>query len=52
VCKPQTPLSIASVEVRKLADSVTVFNLTDWTGVPLYRYVDVNAGVLAPADWY
>lgn len=52
LCKPQTPLSISSVAVHKLADSSTVFNLTDWTGLPLYRYVDVNAGVLAPADWY
>jgi cyanophycinase-like exopeptidase len=52
VCKPQTPLYIANVEVRKLADSKTVFNLTDWTGIPVYRYLDVNAGQLLPADWY
>lgn len=51
-CAPRTPLSIANVEVRKLADSNTVFNLTDWTGVPVYRYVDVNTGQLLPADWY
>ena len=51
VCKPLTPLSVATVEVRKLADSATIFNLTEWTGVPLYRYVDVNAGQLSPADW-
>lgn len=52
VCKPRTPLSVANVEVRKLADSRTVFNLTDWTGLPVYRFVDVNAGQLFPADWY
>lgn len=52
VCKPRTPLNIASVEVRKLADSKTVFNLTEWTGVPVYRYLDVNAGGLYPSDWY
>lgn len=52
VCKPQTPLSITAVEVRKLADSNTVFNLTEWTGVPLYRHVDVSSGQLFPADWY
>lgn len=52
VCMPLTPLSIATVEVRKLKDSSSVFNLTDWTGIPLYRYVDVNAGQLLPADWY
>ncbi|MCV2361620.1 cyanophycinase [Paucibacter sp. TC2R-5] len=52
VCKPQQPLSVSTVEVRKLADPTTVFNLTDWTGVPTYKYVDVNAGQLIPADWY
>jgi cyanophycinase-like exopeptidase len=52
VCKPQTPLSVSTVDVRKLANSEAVFNLTEWTGVPLYRYVDVNAGQLSPADWY
>ena len=52
VCRPLTPLSIATVEVRKLADSKTVFNLTEWTGIPLYRYVDVNSGQLSPVDWY
>jgi cyanophycinase-like exopeptidase len=52
VCKPQVPLSISSVEVRKLANDKEVFNLTDWTGVPVYRFVDVNAGQLLPADWY
>lgn len=52
VCKPQVPLTIYSVEVRKLANDSTVFNLTDWTGVPVYRFVDVNAGQLLPADWY
>lgn len=51
VCKPQAPLSIANVEVRKLANDQEVFNLTDWTGVPVYRFVDVNAGQLFPAQW-
>lgn len=52
VCKPLTPLSIATVEVRKLADSETVFNLTEWTGIPPYKYVDVNSGQPFPPDWY
>jgi cyanophycinase-like exopeptidase len=52
VCKPKTPLTVFSVEVRKLADSNTVFNLTDWSGVPLYKHMDVTSGVLLPADWY
>ncbi len=52
VCKPKTPLTISTVEVRKLADSQTVFNLTDWTGVPLYKHLNVNNGQLYPANWY
>jgi cyanophycinase-like exopeptidase len=51
-CKPQLPLSISNVEVRKLADSKTIFNLTEWTGVATYKYVDVISGQLNPADWY
>jgi cyanophycinase-like exopeptidase len=52
VCRPRFPLTVSTVEVRKLADSNGVFNLTDWTGVPLYKHLDVNSGVLFPADWY
>ena len=52
VCSPKTPLTIADVEVRKLADSNTVFNITDWTGVPVYEQLDVTSGTLFPADWY
>jgi cyanophycinase-like exopeptidase len=52
VCRPKTPLTVSTVEVRKLADSNTVFNLTDWTGVPLYKHMDVTSGTLFPADWY
>ena len=35
-CEPGVPLSIDKVEIRKLADSRTVFNLTDWSGVDAY----------------
>ncbi len=52
VCEPKKPLTISDVEVRKLADSETVFNMTDWTGVPLYHQMDVTSGTLFPADWY
>ncbi|GGX89610.1 hypothetical protein GCM10007386_20570 [Pseudoduganella dura] len=52
VCRPKTPLTVSTVEVRKLADSNRVFNITDWTGVPLYKYMDVTSGMLFPADWY
>ena len=52
VCQRKTPLKIYTVELRKLNDSSTVFNLTDWTGVPLYKHLDVTAGQLLPADWH
>lgn len=51
VCAPGKPLSMSTVEVRKLADSNTVFNLSDWTGVAPY-YVDAISGVLNPTDPY
>lgn len=35
-CEPGMPLSIGQVEIRKLADSRSVFNLTDWSGVDAY----------------
>lgn len=52
LCQPRTPLTIPTVEVRKLADSQTVFNLTDWTGVPIYEHLNVTGGQLYPANWY
>jgi cyanophycinase-like exopeptidase len=52
LCKPKTPLTIATVEVRKLADSNTVFDLTDWSGLPLYKFLDVNAGQLSQPNPY
>ena len=52
VCRSKTPLTVPNVEVKKLADSNTVFNITDWTGVPLYKQMDVTSGALFPADWY
>ncbi|MFZ6748471.1 cyanophycinase [Undibacterium sp. Ren11W] len=52
VCAPKTPLSIFAVEVRKLSDSNTVFNLTDWSGVPVYKHLDVTSGQLSPVNWY
>ncbi|MCS0614627.1 cyanophycinase [Massilia kyonggiensis] len=42
-CEPGVPLSIDRVEIRKLADSRTVFNLTDWSGVDAYT-VSVENG--------
>lgn len=51
VCANQTPLTIHSVEVKKLADSATVFNLSDWSGVPIYEFLDVDGGILSPQNW-
>ena len=51
VCAPGKPLSMSTVEVRKLADSGTVFNLSDWSGVTPY-YVDAISGVLNPSSPY
>lgn len=42
-CEPGVPLSIDRVEIRKLADSRTVFNLTDWSGVDAYT-VSIDNG--------
>jgi cyanophycinase-like exopeptidase len=42
-CEPGAPLSIGQVEIRKLADSRTVFNLTDWSGVDAYT-VNIDNG--------
>jgi cyanophycinase-like exopeptidase len=45
VCASGKPLTMMNVEIKKLADSNTVFNLTDWTGLPGY-YVDAYSGEL------
>jgi putative intracellular protease/amidase len=42
-CEPGVPLSIDRVEIRKLADSRTVFNLTDWSDVDAYT-VSIDNG--------
>lgn len=49
-CAPDTPLTVSNIEIRKLADSETVFNLSDWSGVPGY-YVDVHAGELTSSPY-
>lgn len=52
VCAAGKPLNMYTVEIKKLADSTSVFNLTDWSGVPLYKYVDALSGQLSPPDPY
>lgn len=43
-CRPGRPLTVQRVEIRKLADSRTVFNLSDWSGVDGY-IVNVQDGM-------
>lgn len=42
-CAPGTPLTVRHVEIRKLADSATVFDLTDWSGADGYL-VNIELG--------
>lgn len=50
LCASGKPLTIgaSAVQIRKLADSTTTINLSDWSGFPIYRSVGVTAGVLSP----
>ncbi len=50
LCASGKPLSIgaSAVQIRKLADSNTVINMSDWSSFPIHRSVGVNAGVLSP----
>jgi len=42
-CEPGTPLTVRQVEIRKLADAATVFDLTDWSGADGYL-VNIESG--------
>lgn len=50
LCASGKPLTVgaSAVQIRKLADSTTTINLSDWSTFPIYRSVGVNAGVLSP----
>src|SRR5450830_415043 len=50
LCASGKPLSVgaSAIQIRKLADSTTTINLSDWSGFPIYRSVGVNAGTLSP----
>ncbi|WP_256330371.1 cyanophycinase [Variovorax sp. YR216] len=50
VCAPGTPLTATNVEIKKLADSQTIFNLSDWTGLPSY-FVDAISGALTSSPY-
>lgn len=45
VCASGKPLTMTTVEIKRLADSKTVFNLSDWSGLPGYS-VDAISGEL------
>ena len=45
VCASGKPLTMRTVEIKKLTDSHTVFNLSDWSGLTGY-YVDAISGAL------
>ena len=38
----------SSVQIRKLADSTTTINLSDWSTIPVYKSVGVVSGVVSP----
>ena len=50
LCAAGKPLQMDAVEVRKLANPDQVFNLTEWTGVPVYRRVSAFGGELTSTD--
>jgi cyanophycinase-like exopeptidase len=49
-CASGKPLTMTAVEIRKLADSTSIFNLSDWSGLPLYT-VDVISGALTSSPY-
>ena len=48
-CASGQPLTVLSVEIRKLADD-TVFDLSNWTGLPAY-HVDAITGALTSSPY-
>lgn len=50
LCAAGKPLAIgaSAVQIRKLADSNSVINLSDWTSYPIHRSVGVSSGVVSP----
>lgn len=49
VCASGKPLTMTTIEIKKLADD-TVFNLSDWTGLKGY-YVDAYSGALTSSPY-
>lgn len=49
-CASKKPLSMTTIEVRRLDDSATVFNLGNWSGVAAYT-VDIISGALTSSPY-
>ncbi|MGH8846291.1 MAG: cyanophycinase, partial [Polaromonas sp.] len=49
-CASGKPLTMTTVEIKKLADSETVFNLSDWSGLTGY-HVDAISGALTSSPY-
>lgn len=49
-CASGKPLTMTTVEIQKLIDSNTTFNLSDWTGLPSYS-VDAISGSLTSSPY-
>lgn len=49
-CVAGKPLAIgaSAVQIRKLADSTMVINLSDWSSFPIHRSVGVMSGLVSP----
>lgn len=54
VCAAGKPLDIptSSIVVRKLADTDTPINLSDWSAFPVYKSLGVSSGMLLPSYPY
>ena len=49
-CASGNPLTMRTVEIQRLMDSNTIFNLSDWTGLPSY-FVDAISGSLTSSPY-
>jgi len=50
VCASEKPLTMTTIEIQKLVDSNTVFNLSDWSGLSGY-FVDAISGALTSSPY-
>ena len=50
VCAPGEVLEVpsSSVQIRKLADSTTTIDFSDWSAIPIYKSVGVVSGEVSP----